>query len=366
MSNAPLSVHERAAESIRRKIHNVNEEIDKFKVRMSSLEDRNPERATLLLSVKERQNKLCGCERALEKEMELMSKPSYPPGVIGSLTTFGYCFPYDRLDPRPYKNPDWHRFDYWFMDKYYINVIDTLQENLEKGNGGLFYYEIEEKILDMGFPIAWLWVGDTVNKFSNPMAGVEISFVPERLFNIKNGGMPKSLKLRKKNKNGLMPKPSYHIPINKALNVRFGWSNFAACQQGLDPNETLMRKTSLWRIHQPELRSTGYKERDSKAADLIEEAARKGARIQLEQAEHFNYSKPFPQRAVCAKDPLTYYVNLPDSKTFLVDSPNAYSETKYSADEVQISYNDAFGLINDAWEKQLEKMNIAKEKFGRF
>jgi hypothetical protein len=127
-----------------------------------------------------------------------------------------------------------------------------------------------------------------------------------------------------------------------------------------------MKKTSLWRIHQPELRSTGYKERDSKAADIIEEAARKGARIELKQSEHFNYSKPFPQRAVCAKDPLTYYVNLPDSKTFLVDSPNAYSETKYSTDEGSITYNDAFGLIQDAWEKQLEKMNIIKEKFGRF
>jgi hypothetical protein len=235
---------------------------------------------------------------------------------------------------------------------------------MESKNGGLFISEIEEKILDMGFPTAYLWVDDTLRKFSDPGAGVKMSFIPERLFNIKSGGMPKSLKLRKRNKNGLIPKPSYSVPINKAFNVRFGWSKFAACHQGLDPNETLMRRTSLWRIHQPELRSTGYRERDSKAADLIEEATRKGARIQLEQAEHFNYSKPFPQRAVRAKDPLTYYVNLPDSKTFVVDSPNAYSETKYSADEVQISYNDAFGLINDAWEKQLEKMNIVKEKFS--
>ena len=136
-SDIMSSIHERAIESLRRKIDVIRHEIDFSQNKMSSLNERNPEKAILASVIKEKENKICGCKAALKVEEDLKNAP-YPPGLIGSVTNFGFCVPISGFDIRPEKNPDWYIFDsYIILEKYYTPVIDAYQQGIEKGKGGL-------------------------------------------------------------------------------------------------------------------------------------------------------------------------------------------------------------------------------------
>jgi hypothetical protein len=360
-----MSVHERAAKSIEKKISVIRNEIDFSLQKMNSLPDRNLEKSILNRSIREKEGKICECKEALELERRLINKP-YRPGVIGTVTDFGYCIRISDFDLRPEKNPEWHLFDSFVTtEKYYPPVIDAYQQSIENGVGGMYNWEVEESILDNGNVTSYMWVNGTLKTLSRPEARVDMSCVPQVLLKHRKDVMPKVLKLKTRNKmRGSFPKPSYDIPLIPALNERFRWKEFAE-RNGLNPKDTIMKWFNLQNVHLPELaRDYGvYKERDRDAAFIIEAAARKEAKITLEQKDQ-KYSIRFPKSKIGPKDPLTYNVRLTDSTTFTVDSQSSKSETTYCLPKwKQIDYGEALSMINNAWEKELERKKYIRNKF---
>ena len=352
---------------MRKKIEASNIEIESIESKIKTLNEKDPEKLKLLSEKNKMQDTVCGCKEALITEERLLNS-HYAPTRIGKLTTFGYCLPLYRLYRESDRNPDWFQFDNYVIDKQYVPVIDVHQENIEKYEGGMFTIETEKSILDKGLVASWLWARRSVEKLSNPGARSSMPAIPDKLLPLKQGGFSKRLVPRKRNLYGRVPKPSYNVLLNAAFNMRFDWSEFAN-SEGLNPNETVMEQIDLRKLHYPELIGLPNNERDSDAAYLISEAAKKGAKISLSpKLKGHDYSNPFPKGIVKLNDHLEYYIDLPDSNKIIVDSPNYRSETVYSLPgQGEVSHGDALGIVNDAWKKEVRKMNAIREKYrGRF
>jgi hypothetical protein len=358
-------IHKRAIEGLERKIEIFTHDIDSTKLSMVGLAKADPKWLEMSVEVVEKQNKLCGCKEALKKEQEMLFAP-FPPGIISTLTDFGYSLPLSRFDIRN-KNDgkEYHVFDrFVVLDKYYTPILDAFQQSVESGDGGMYFIETEGKILDTGQVTSYKWVSENIRKFSDPSSRVNMKTVPQFIRSCVVERMPKQIRQKTRNKlTGSFGKPSYPVPINTAFNKRFGWAEFAE-ENNLDPYQPLMKITNLWNLHHPELMKSGkYEERDKKAANLIEEAVRKEAAVTLEQ-KGGSYSMPFYRSMVRADEPLSYKVRLTDSKTFCVESLNAKTKTDFYRPKMEkITYNDAMNMINDAWEKELARKNMIRDRF---